>query len=83
MGRQSLLPVNISVGLVCKAVSGRGEVPSVDEGPIAVVGDVVMFKEGEDSLALFVGGLGDIEYGGRGAVREVCEGGRLVGKVVE
>jgi hypothetical protein len=33
--------------------------------------------------ALFIGGLGDIEYGSRGAVCEVCEGGHLVGKVVE
>ena len=68
MGRWSLLPVDLSVGLICEAVSGRGEVPSVDEGPIAVVGDVVTFEEGEDSVALFIGGLGDIEYGGRGAV---------------
>jgi hypothetical protein len=83
LGRWSLLPVDLSVGLVCEAVSGRGEVPSVDEGPVAVVGDVVMFKEGKGSAALFVGGLSDIEYGGRGAVCEVCKGGRLVGKVVE
>ena len=83
MGRRSLLPVDCSIGLVCEAVSGRGEVSSVDESPIAVVGDVVMFKEGEDLAALFVGGLGDIEYGGRGAVCEMGEGGRLVGKVVE
>ena len=68
MGRWSLLPVNRSIGLICEAVSGRGEVPSVDEGPIAVVGDVVAFEEGENSSALFVGNPGDIEYGGRGAV---------------
>jgi hypothetical protein len=48
-----------------------------------MVGDVVLVKEDEDSTPLFVGDLGDIEYGGRGAVCEVCEGGRLVGKVVE
>jgi hypothetical protein len=83
LGRWSLLPVALSVGLVCKAVSGRGEVPSVDEGPVSVVGDVVLVKEDENSAALFVGDLGDIEYGGRGVVCEVCEGSRLVGKVVE
>jgi hypothetical protein len=70
LGRWSLLPVDLSVGLICKAVSGRGEVPSVDEGPVAVVGDVILVKEGEDSAALFVSGLGDIEYGSRGAVCE-------------
>jgi hypothetical protein len=32
---------------------------------------------------LFVSDLGDIEYSGRGAVCEVCEGSHLVGKVVE
>jgi hypothetical protein len=42
-----------------------------------------MVKEDEDSAVLFVGDLGDIEYGGRGAVCEVCEGGHLVGKIVE
>jgi hypothetical protein len=48
-----------------------------------MVGDVVMFEEGKNSAALFVGGLGDIEYGSRGAVCEMCEGGCLVGEVVE
>jgi hypothetical protein len=83
LGHWSLLPVDLSVGLVCEAISGRGEVPSVDEGPVAMVGDVVLVKEDEDSTTLFVGDLGYIEYGGRGAVCKVCEGGRLVGKVVE
>jgi hypothetical protein len=48
-----------------------------------MVGDIILIKEDEDSAALFVGDLGNIEYGSRGAVCEVCEGGRLVGKVVE
>jgi hypothetical protein len=54
LGRWSLLPVGRSVGLVCEAVPGRGEVPCVDESPIAMVGDIVVFKEGEDSSAVLV-----------------------------
>jgi hypothetical protein len=83
LGRWSLLPVDLFIGLVCEAISGRGKVPSVDECPVSVVREVVLVKEDEDSAALFVGDLGDIEYGGRGAVCEVGEGGRLVGKIVE
>jgi hypothetical protein len=37
----------------------------------------------KDLATLFVGDLGDIEYGGSGAVCEVGEGGRLVGKIVK
>jgi hypothetical protein len=62
---------------------GRGKVSSVDEGPVAVIGEVVLFEEEKNSMLLVVGDLGNIEYGGRGAVGEVCEGGLLVGEVVE
>jgi hypothetical protein len=48
-----------------------------------MVRDVILFKEDEDSAALFVGDLGDIKYGGRGAVCEVGEGSCLVGKIIE
>jgi hypothetical protein len=48
-----------------------------------MVRDVVLVEEDKDSAVLFVGDLGDIEYGGSGAVCEVGEGSCLVGKIVE
>jgi hypothetical protein len=48
-----------------------------------MVCDVVLVKEDKDSVALFVGDLGNIKYSGRGAVCEVCEGGHLVGEIVK
>jgi hypothetical protein len=61
---------------------GKGRGTSV-EGPVSIVHDVVLFKEDEDSLTLFVSDLGNIEYGKSGVVCEVCEGGCLVGEIVE
>jgi hypothetical protein len=41
-----------------------------------------MFREDEDLAVLFVGDLGDIEYGRRKTVCEVGKGGCLVGKAM-
>jgi hypothetical protein len=83
LGQGSLLPVDLSIGLVCESILGRGKVPSIDEGPVAMVGEVVLVKEEEDTSALFVGNPGDVKYSGSGVVGKVCEGGCLMGEIVK
>jgi hypothetical protein len=63
------------MGLLCEPIPGRGEVPSVDKGPVSMVRDIVLFKEDKDLAALFISDLGDIKYSGSGVV---CEMGRAV-----
>ena len=83
MGRRHLLPIELSVGLLCEAVPGWGEVASADETPVAMVGEFATVEEVEDSSFLLMGNSSDVVYIGGGLGCEVGQSVRLVAEVVE